>query len=716
MSIEAVLNNALSALMYNQTALTTTSQNVANVGTEGYVRRTVQGEPVVVDGVTTGVDAVIIREAADRFLAGAMLEATSQTERYEILTKVHDEIQALLGDPNQNLTLSARLSDVFSAISGVAFEAASLSQRSELIAKLEALAQTFSDLAREIQQLRQNVDQQISFEVAAANPLIKEIFDLNAQIATANAIGDGVPGLFDQRDAAVRQLSEIMDIRTEVKADGRIWVATENGQVLVSEIYKELQYTAKSGVSGSTQFNQITLHTVNPNTGVADPVGLNISPDIVGGRLRGLIDARDSLLPEFAQGLGELAAKVVDSFNAVHNDSTSVPAQNTLTGRNTGLIAGDAHGFTGDVTIAVTDATGNLVTRVDVDFDANTYSVDGGGPVAFAGTTLGDAVAAINTGLGANGSATLTNGVLTLDAANGAEGIAILDDAATPSSRAGRGFAHFFGLNDLLSTGQPAHFETGLAGGDAHGFTAGQTVDFTLVGPNGKVAAQFTYTVAGATIANVVTALNAGVNPFGTFSLNASGEITFAPDASVAGYEIFASNDITSRSTTGVALSELFGLSPHFKMDRAANMSVRSDIATDPANLALAKLDITGATAPGDLVLTISDSRGAQALDALALNSMSFAAAGGLAAMTASLGAYSDNVLAQISAQATRFDALAADNAAIRSELVSRTLEVEGVNLDEELANMILYQQYYNAAARLIQTANQLYDALLAIA
>jgi flagellar hook-associated protein 1 FlgK len=55
------------------------------------------------------------------------------------------------------------------------------------------------------------------------------------------------------------------------------------------------------------------------------------------------------------------------------------------------------------------------------------------------------------------------------------------------------------------------------------------------------------------------------------------------------------------------------------------------------------------------------------------------------------------------------------DREALRMELTNRRSEVQGVNLDEEMAQMIIFQNAYNAAARLIQTTQEMYDVLTAM-
>ncbi|MFV4649361.1 hypothetical protein ACNJUT_22460, partial [Mycobacterium tuberculosis] len=90
----------------------------------------------------------------------------------------------------------------------------------------------------------------------------------------------------------------------------------------------------------------------------------------------------------------------------------------------------------------------------------------------------------LNTALG-GGSATYTNGALTLNAPGG-QGLAIQDDATTPATNAGRGFSAYFGLNDLVSSTGFSNYNTGLSSTSASGYPAGQTLKLRLSDASGS--------------------------------------------------------------------------------------------------------------------------------------------------------------------------------------------------------------------------------------
>ena len=79
------------------------------------------------------------------------------------------------------------------------------------------------------------------------------------------------------------------------------------------------------------------------------------------------------------------------------------------------------------------------------------------------------------------------------------------------------------------------------------------------------------------------------------------------------------------------------------------------------------------------------------------------------------IGSYAAQLLGNIGAKAAQAESAMVDREALRMELTNRRSEIQGVNLDEEMAQMIIFQNAYNAAARLIQTTREMYDVLTAM-
>ena len=219
-------------------------------------------------------------------------------------------------------------------------------------------------------------------------------------------------------------------------------------------------------------------------------------------------------------------------------------------------------------------------------------------------------------------------------------------------------------------------------------------------------------TFGGTTFNDVLTQLNTGFTGVASFLIDfATGRLTVTPSAQFSGFKPFILSDTTNRSGTGTSLSSLYGLGDSHRMDAARGVAVASAIAKDSSKLALADLDLAAAT--GTPVLTPGDGRGALALQNLIDLQATFAAAGDIQGVTTTFTEFGNAVLSGLATRAEIAVATAEDREALRVSLEEKLGEVAGVNFDEELANMIIFQNAYNAAARLITTSKEMFDVLL---
>ena len=417
------------------------------------------------------------------------------------------------------------------------------------------------------------------------NGLISQIYSLNQQIQTASASGDTSSGLLDQRDLAIQNLSQYIGVRVNQQSNGEVSVSTADGVNLVGSTYAQLSY---SGGASNGSYGPITLQNINPATSAAIGPAQNLDPHLGSG----------SLAVVNNDGGEVFAQQTANAYNAQSNANAAYPPPQSLTGRDTGLVSTDSLGFTGQTTIAVASQGGSLVSRVDVDFDNDTISVDGGTATSF-GNTVGGFVSALNTALGSNGTASFSNGALSI-AGSGTNGIVVQDNASDPTSRGGTAFSQFFGLNDIFQTATPSILATGLSASDAGGFTSGGTMSFVLKGPNGEIGKQASVTVTPAmSIGDIVSSLNTAFGGAATFTLGSNGALSMTPSAANAGYQLDVTNDTTSRGDTGMSFTTLFGLGQQQAAALSSSFSVSSALTANPAELPVGQSSITASTVAG---------------------------------------------------------------------------------------------------------------------
>lgn len=703
MSIQAIMGTGVSALAANQQALRATSTNVANVNTVGYSRLDVQFISRTASGGVTGVE-VDVRRVANTYLAAAEMRGAADVSAADVLSQFMDRAQGLLGDPSDSSTVFATLDPVFSSFGALAVDPASALRRSAALSDLQTMLTQLDRTAAEITSLRDEAHSRVIATLEEANALMTGIARLNASIQRSTIAGVESNEAKTEQQRMVDRLAEIVDIRTQERSLGGVEIRTSDGLLLVD--VDAAQMGLDSSDNGEPYPGIIML---SPRS----TTELAMASHIDGGELKGLLRVRDKELVDLQLAFGEFAAGTAEALNAAHNATSAYPAASTLTGRNTGLLATDRLNFTGVTNIAIVDDQGLVVRNLRVDFTAGQILDDQAQVTNFA-NSIGDFQTALNSALGTDGAATFSNGALSVSADGFTNGVVIADDPANPANRGGRGFAHTFGLNDLVSHGAPLTYATGLSGADLHGFTAGETITFAIRNNDGAIMRQVEMTVgAGATVDSLRTDINTALAGYGQATLNASGRMTLTLASGDIG-RIDVIEDTTARGDTSMSFSEIFGFGEALPAERARSLTIKSEVRANPNLLGSAQADLAGAAA-GQRVLSPGDGRGALTLEAAGNEQRSFVDAGGLTGQVTSVMDYAARLAGQAGVRAEALESARSAAESIRQEVRERRMSEEGVNLDEELVKMTTYQQAYAAASRMIQAARDLYDVVLSM-
>ncbi len=697
MSLSIALTNAASGLNAAQASLTAVSDNIANVNTPGYVRKVVQQEQMVVNGAGEGVSIIGVQRVTDQYLQLASLTASSDASRHDITSQFLDSAQALFGDPSGNGYFFNLPNDIGASFAASANDPSSSLLRGQALNSVSALVNDAGRINTQISQLSTNVDSRIVDNVAHVNDLLTQVNRLNSDISRAKLSGGDSTGSENSQDKLLNDLSSLMNVKVSPRAGGGVNVRSAEGVLLAGDGASTLTYNHSASTDGY-------ISVVTPGAS-AGPQSIAVNS----GQIRGLLDLRNSKLPGLADQLGEFMSRTAQQLNAASNASTAFPPPTSLTGRNTGLDATTASAnFTGTSTVAVINPAGVVQKTVAIDFTGGTMSINGGAGIAF---TPANFVAQLNANLGASGTASFTNGALTVSASGG-NGVSI--DAGT-ATKAGQGFSQFFGLNDLIRSTGVSTFDTGLAAGDANGYTPGDTIKLRLSKADGTPIQDVTVAVPPAglpTVGDLVNALNSnatGVGLYGAFTLDAQGGLTFA-GAPPLNARLSVVSDITQRGVGGPSISALFGIGAAARTARPSSYVVNPTLAANPTLMPFGKLNL--AAPAGTPAISAGDGQGAQALAVAGSVVTQFKAAGALGNLSTTLADYGAQLGGAIGRDAATAESQKTSAAAVKTEADARRQSVEGVNIDEELIHLTTYQQAYNANARMITAAKQLFDIL----
>lgn len=308
-----LINIGLSGVLGHQNALNTTGNNITNANTPGYSRQEVQFEssPTRLTGngyVGTGVDIANIRRLADQYLVDQVRSDTSLYNEQETLRSELSRLDNLLG--GEDTGLSQSLNNFFAALQNAAEDPGSLPQRQLVLSEAQSVVNRFQALQQEFIQQRELVKTQMSENVADANTLIKSIAELNLAISESPGLARGNPpnDLLDKRDEAIRKLSEIVSVRVSDAGAGQMNVSLSNGQgLVVGSDYSQLGTRRNADDPSRLEF---TLSDGN-RTQVIDE-------QITGGKLGGLRRFEsEGLMPAFDE-LGRVAIALQETVNHQH--------------------------------------------------------------------------------------------------------------------------------------------------------------------------------------------------------------------------------------------------------------------------------------------------------------------------------------------------------------------------------------------------------------
>ena len=298
-----LLNIATSGLRAQQTLLQTTGNNISNVNTEGYVRQRTSLEAEKNGGVGQSYTSRVL----DQFALNQMRRDTShfsELEAYYDKAQLLDEAFA-----NSDASLSTSISKFFASLQTAADEPNNMAARSLVLGEGESLLGHFAYLSGYTQDLESDLNIEFESLTDRANSLIEKIADINQQIKiTQSANVKDTPGvLMDQRDQAILELSELVGLQTQNRDDGSTLVYLDTGQALVME---DGTFNVFS-ISGDPDPNNKELRLYNGTRGVT----INLPDTEVGGRIGGLYTYRDELLNDAQRSLGQISLALADAVN-----------------------------------------------------------------------------------------------------------------------------------------------------------------------------------------------------------------------------------------------------------------------------------------------------------------------------------------------------------------------------------------------------------------
>lgn len=654
-----LMNLGVSGLNAALWGLTTTGQNISNAATPGYsVERPVyaeaSGQYTSSGYMPQGVNTVTVQRQYSQYLSDQLNSAQSQGGALSTWYSLVAQLNNYVGSPTAGI--STAITGYFTGLQNVANSAADPSVRQTAISNAQILANQLNAAGQQYDALRQSVNTQLTSTVSQINTYTEQIANLNQQISAASSQGQPPNQLMDQRDLAVSNLSSLAGVQV-VRNDSGYSVFLAGGQplVLADKSYQLATVTSPSDPS--------ELTVVSQGIAGANPPGPNQAlPDasLSGGTLGGLLAFRSQTLDPAQAQLGAVAASFaaqVNGQNALGIDLSGKPGGNLFTVAAPAVYSNQ--GNTGNASLSVSFANASQPTTSDY-----TLSYDG------------------------------TNYTLT-DRASGA----MVDQKAGPMPLS------LGGLNFSFSSGA-------MNAGDQFTVlpTRGALSGFGLATTSGSAIAAASPAITSPSSTNIGTAKIALSGVSAGYQVPSTKLTYDAATQSLSGFPVGTTVTIPGTPPTSVTINTPTDSVPYDPTTGAAmTMSGTAAGAMNGVTVTL-----SGTPSDGDS-FTIGPYAGgtSDGSNALALSKLVNAKTlgGGTTTLT---GAYA-NYVNNIGNAASQLKSSSTAQTALVGQITSAQQSVSGVNQNEEAANLMQYQQLYQANAKVIQTASSLFQTVLGL-
>jgi len=661
MSVSSIISIGQRALAANFAALQTTGHNIANANTAGYSRQTVDletggGQFTGSGFFGKGVDIATVTRAHSDFLTREAATSRAVSAADQARSDQLQQLEAVF--PTGQAGIGYAAASAFNAFVDVANRPQDLSARTVALARIGDLAAQFRTASDRLDQLQSGVTVDLRTAVTSVNALTKRIADLNRQIANTRGTGQPPNDLLDQRDSAIDDLSQYVQVSTVAADDGSVSVFLTGGQKLVLGG----QATTLAAVQDAYDPSKVQLGITESGATRAFPPGF-----VTGGSIAGLLQFQETDLRDARNLLGQIAVSMAGRLNA----------QQAL-----GLDLGTPPGS--GAPLLDTGAPGVQ--------PASTNAQLAGVPVASYVNGAGQRVPSVSL------TVVDTDAVLPSD-------YELFADPANPAG---------------------TYTLTRLSDGSSQSVTSGQVVDgfrIDVVAPAPAARDRFLLQPVAPAVAHIQRVQD---DPKG---IAAASPVTGTTAPANTGTATVAALKATSPSlnpnlTATITFTDNVGGFSWSLVDTTAALPTTSGTGTwaagTPIQLNGWSMDLSGVPKSGD-VLTVQktafpagDNGNANAL--VALRDLAFvgrqvSGSGTVGGQTVT-DAYA-SALANVGVRVQSAKASADQSASIAADAKTAQASQSGVNLDEEAARLLQYQQSYQAAAKILQVAQTVFESLL---
>ena len=308
-----ILGVASNAVAAYQRALNTTANNIANVATVGYSRETANfvANPVTQTGnifMGTGVAVERITRQYNAFVEANLRKSQSDLTSQEPMVNYANRVVDIMG--GETMSLNSSLDQFFSSARDVSTDPASTVLRSSFVRDAQGVADRFGQLSSQLDSIQEETSQALQGQVDQINSLAKQVAMVNTQLTKQRTADAQPPGLLDQRDQLLRDMSKLAHVNTKFDLNGTVTVS------LGPSINQDLVVIGNKSVPIGANFNSASPEKVAL---VLDPYGKTLAlSGPTSGSISGLMTFREQVLGSSRAALDNLAKTFAAAVNEVH--------------------------------------------------------------------------------------------------------------------------------------------------------------------------------------------------------------------------------------------------------------------------------------------------------------------------------------------------------------------------------------------------------------
>jgi flagellar hook-associated protein 1 len=330
MSLGSALATAMAGLRANQAALSVVSSNIANAQTPGYITQSsIQVETQTGD-IGSSVSVLGVNRQLNQFIQTQLRTETAGGAYADQIANVLSQLQSVYGTPGEDGTLENAYSNFTTALQALQTSSGSSSAQITALTAAQALAQQLNATSQGIQTLRSNAEQDINISVGQANAAMKQIADINTRLQSLKTTDPAAATLMDQRDSAIDQLAQLMDIRVTTDSNNQTTVYTNSGFELVGAQASTLSFNPQGTLNPNALWNANpaksnvgTISITFANGAVSDMIATNA---IGSGQIAADVTLRDKTLVQAQNQIDQLAASVASALSDKTTPGTAAPA------------------------------------------------------------------------------------------------------------------------------------------------------------------------------------------------------------------------------------------------------------------------------------------------------------------------------------------------------------------------------------------------------